>query len=217
MKPGNRFGRLTVVKVFRPAPGAPLRATVVCDCGTRKEVRCGNLTSGNTVSCGCFHRERVAETHTIHGHRLDGNEASPTYHSWRTMVRNCTSPGSQRYADYGALGITVCARWRGRGGFQNFLEDLGDKPSPEHQLSRRAKRKGYTPSNAYWATRHEIDRNTRRTTLYTVGQRTQCLVDWAREYDIPKNTLHYRVVTKGMTMRDALDVGRGQRGQWLPE
>ncbi len=217
VKPGQRFGRLTVLRVFAPPGGGKKRAAVQCDCGARKDVQCGNLHSGHTTSCGCYRRERVVEACTRHGHRHDGNEASATYHSWRTMIRNCTNRGSKRYVDYGARGITVCARWRGRHGFEHFVADLGDKPSTEHQLSRRDKSKPYTPSNTYWATDTEVRRNTQRTTLYTVGTRTQCLVDWASEYDIPKTTLHYRVVTKGMTMRDALDVGRGCPGKLLPE
>jgi hypothetical protein len=216
VKPGDKFGRLTVLSVFKPKGGGKKRASVECRCGTRKNVQCGNLLNGHTTSCGCCHSERVRETHTIHGARLDNNEASPTYHSWRTMIRNCRNKGSKRYADYGGLGITVCARWSGKGGFQNFLADMGERPE-DHQLSRRDKSKGFTPSNTYWATVHETSRNTRRTTLYTVGNRTQCLSDWAAEHGIPKNTLHYRVVTRGMTMRDALDVGEGMYGKPLPE
>lgn len=216
MKTGDRFGRVVVLKLVRTVPGAKLRARVQCDCGKRKEVQAGNLQSGHTTSCGCYHRERVVETHTRHGHSRDTVGRTATYEAWRSMIKNCYTPSAGSYANYGGLGITVCRGWQGTGGFERFLDDMGEKPSEAHQLSRRDKKKPFTLANTFWATDAQVRRNTRQTTMYTVGHRTQCLVDWANEYDIPKNTLHYRVVTKGMSMRDALDVGRGTQGKLLP-
>jgi hypothetical protein len=216
MKPGDRYGRLTVLKLIRPKDGGRTRVLVKCACGNKKEVRRCNLANGNTTSCGCYWHEVMKECHTTHGHRRDGSEATATYQAWQSMVKNCNTPSSGRYDIYGALGVTVCDKWQGDGGFERFLKDMGAKPSEEHMLSRHDKKKDFTPKNTYWATKHAVDRNTRRTTMYTVGKRTQCLVDWAKEHGIPKNTLHYRVVTKGMTMRDALDVGRGTQGKLLP-
>ena len=42
---------------------------------------------------------------------------------------------------------------------------------------------------------------------YTVDGVTKSLVSWAIEHDIPKTTLRYRM-TRGMSMREALDVTR---------
>ena len=151
---------------------------------------------------------------TTHGYRR--TRATPTWEAHRSAINNCHTRKAGGFANYGALGVTVCLRWRGPHGFEHFLEDMGQKPTEQHMLSRRNKSVGFTPANSYWATDREVRRNTRQSTMYTVGTRTQCLVDWAAEHDIPKNTLHYRVVTRGMTMRDALDVGRGTRGKVLP-
>lgn len=211
---GQRFGRLIVLELMSAAKRR--QARVKCDCGNEKLVAAGNLTSGHTRSCGCLHSERMREVHTKHGHRRDGVAPSPTYEAWCTMVRNCSNPVAKQWEYYGRLGVTVCERWLGEEGYEHFVADLGERPSDDHVLSRRNKQRGFTPSNAYWATRHETNRNKVNNTMYTVGSRTQCLVDWAKEYGIPKATLHYRVVTKGMTMRDALDVGRGRSGKVLP-
>jgi hypothetical protein len=192
MQPGDTFGRLTVITLF-PRRGKVTRVLVECTCGNKKLVRRPNLKSGHTTSCGCYHKERVRETHSLHGFRGNHGKITATYEAWRSMLNNCYCPTSGGYQNYGSRGVTVCPRWRGDDGFIHFLKDLGSKPTDSHQLSRRNKSIGYTMTNTYWATVAEVCRNTRRTTMYTVGPRTQCLVDWAKEHNIPKNTLHYRV------------------------
>lgn len=211
MKPGDRYGRLQIVKTFTRQRDGRRMAHVVCDCGKKKDVQRGNLSSGHTTSCGCYHAERVRKANTKHGHTP---QRTPTYLAWNSMVTNCTCRSSGGWDRLGAIGVTVCERWLGERGFEHFLADMGSRPDGL-ALTRRDKAKGYTPSNTYWATRRETDRNTVRNTFYKVGTREQCLVDWAAEYNIPKSTLHYRVVTRGMSMRDALDVGRGRQGKLL--
>lgn len=55
-KTGQRFGKLTVLKKL---PGG--KYLCQCDCGNQIEVITRNLTSGNTKSCGCYHKERMRE------------------------------------------------------------------------------------------------------------------------------------------------------------
>ncbi len=65
---GDRFGRLTVV-------GNAHRGKVeylipcLCSCAnqTRKDIKFSSLRRGETVSCGCYQRERTAEAHLTHG------------------------------------------------------------------------------------------------------------------------------------------------------
>jgi hypothetical protein len=58
---GSRFGRLAVLNLdeVRTASGGA-RWLCLCDCGTTIIVDATNLKSGNTTSCGCFRRERMA-------------------------------------------------------------------------------------------------------------------------------------------------------------
>lgn len=58
IKPGKRFGRLTIVsECDRNSTGART-FRVICDCGKERAVVLGNLTSGNTKGCGCNRRSR---------------------------------------------------------------------------------------------------------------------------------------------------------------
>ena len=50
---------------------------------------------------------------------------NPEYPAWRSMKERCLNPNHKRYKDYGGRGIKVCERWIV---FDNFLEDMGEKP-----------------------------------------------------------------------------------------
>jgi hypothetical protein len=81
-----------------------------------------------------------------------GWSRTPTYKSWSSMHGRCADPGNASYKFYGAAGITVCERWTS---FENFLADMGERPSMEHQLDRRDPAQGYSPENCRWITRAE--------------------------------------------------------------
>ena len=186
-----------------------------CSCGNERVILKKSLSNRST-SCGCERANAVREATKTHGQCVD-DAHTPEYEAWRTMLARCDDPSRENYPYYGGRGIGVCARWRGaRGGFEAFLADVGQRPTDGHVLCLLDKSKDYAPGNAAWLTRHDADRKKRNNTFYEVNGVTKCLVDWAKEHDIPKNTLHYRVVTKGMSMRDALDVGRGCQGKVLP-
>jgi hypothetical protein len=56
---GERFGRLVVEKFVGASNGYNALWECVCDCRNRTVVQAGNLTSGNTRSCGCLHNEML--------------------------------------------------------------------------------------------------------------------------------------------------------------
>lgn len=96
-----------------------------------------------------------------HGFRPAGKPSSE-YQTWVQMRSRCFSQSDNRYARYGARGITVCDRWAT---FPKFLEDMGHKPSPRHSLDRIDNNGNYEPSNCRWATSVQQMRNRRVTKL----------------------------------------------------
>jgi hypothetical protein len=101
-------------------------------------------------------------------------------------------PNNPRYADWGGRGITVCERWNS---FENFLADMGGKPSPEHEIDRIDNDGPYCKENCRWATKIEQANNKRDNRPLTLRDRTQTIAQWAREYSIdPKKLWHYVVV-----------------------
>jgi hypothetical protein len=79
------------------------------------------------------------------------------YNSWRAMKARCGNPNDKKYHNYGGRGISVCERWRGS--FDAFLADMGNKPTPKHEIDRVDSDGNYEPSNCRWVT-HAV--NTQR-------------------------------------------------------
>lgn len=123
--------------------------------------------------------------------RTHGDSGSPEHRSWTKMLSRCYNPNCTRYSAWGGRGIRVCDRWRHS--YENFLADMGRKPSPKYQLDRRNNDGDYEPGNCYWATAAEQARNTRRTLLVTYQGRTQCVKDWALEVGIRPSLLQWRI------------------------
>lgn len=92
------------------------------------------------------------EVKYVNGRRV----ASPEYRSWQMMKNRCLNTNARDYAYYGGRGITLCKRWYV---FENFLADMGRRPSPAHTLDRVNSKKGYSKRNCRWATRKEQSRN----------------------------------------------------------
>lgn len=78
------------------------------------------------------------------------------------MVVRCTKPDSQDYARYGGRGIRVCERWAS---FENFLADMGERPSPSHSIDRINNDGDYEPGNCRWATMAQQSFNRRTNKL----------------------------------------------------
>lgn len=128
MKPldltGKRYGLLAVTGKAA-SNGRHVRWACDCDCGRTCSVVANNLTSGHSTSCGApVHRAKPAGTKmTEH----------PAYQVWREMHRRCNDPKSTSYRYYGAKGIKVCEEWSS---FDQFVADMGERPSATHQIDR---------------------------------------------------------------------------------
>jgi hypothetical protein len=106
------------------------------------------------------------------------------------MRQRCLNPNHTAYHNYGGRGIRVCDRW---GVFQNFLDDMGKRPSRFHTLDRIDNDGHYEPSNCRWATRDEQAANRRTNVLLDyMGERTT-LSEAARRSGIPLDTLWRRI------------------------
>src|SRR4051812_16633339 len=152
---GRRFGRLVAVSIAGRANDRHAIWLCRCDCGATVNVPSGNLSTGNTASCGCFRKEKLSALRTTHGlsrHR------SPEYESWCAMLARVRATTGRRAIDYSGRGITVCERWLK---FENFLADMGDRP-PDRSLDRINNDGNYEPSNCRWATASEQNANQRR-------------------------------------------------------
>ena len=170
---GQRYGRLTVLE----RSGSKRRAAAwlcQCDCGARTTVGGDKLRRGETRSCGCGARGGQP----VHGHAASKTSPrSPTYYSWRSMVRRCENPNQLGFKYWGGKGVTVCERWRRgdgkRSGFECFLADIGRRPFGL-SLDRIDGAGSYEESNCRWTTRIGQARN--QTPAETRAHRTRRMI-----------------------------------------
>lgn len=153
---GQRFGRLVVLCENGRSKGGKVLWLCRCDCGNEVIVQCSNLKTGNTASCGCYHRE-CQTTHGMWGTRL--------YRLWNDML---TRAGIYKGADwetkrnYQDRGITVCAEWLSFENFRDWALASGFKGGLE--IDRVDNDKGYCQENCRWVSRKE-NVNNRRCTI----------------------------------------------------
>jgi hypothetical protein len=106
------------------------------------------------------------------------------------MLQRCGNPDRKQYPNYGGRGITVCSRWSL---FENFLADMGLKPSPKHQIDRIDNEGNYEPGNCRWVLPVVNCNNRRGNVPFTIDGRTQTLAQWASEAGIVGTRLYHYV------------------------
>ena len=116
---------------------------------------------------------------------------TPENRAWGDMKQRCHNKDNKRYHRYGGRGIKVCKRWRKS--FENFIKDMGLRPSPKHSLERIDNNKGYLPSNCTWATREDQYRNRAPTKLITYNGKTLSTAEWGRTVGLSKECMYYRI------------------------
>ena len=190
---GARYGRLTVVGITGQKKYDKHLWACLCDCGNTTHLIKRVLESGNTRSCGCL----LTTTH--------GASETAMYRTWAGILTRCLNPKAPAYRNYGARGITVCDRWRGRSGFANFLADMGPKPEPGYSLDRADNSGPYSPDNCRWATHEQQSNNRRANVLITIQGETKTLMQWTRAKKLPYDRVWHRL-RAGWAPERALEV-----------
>ena len=133
---GMRFGWLSVLN-RADVPGRP-RWWCQCDCGETTMVSGAHLRTGDTQSCGCLHEALK----TKHGHarnRRHGGKPSNEWEFWNHLAR----PKPEGWET-----------------FEQFLDEVGQKPTPKHFIHKRDNRLSHGPGNTYYTTQEELNADT---------------------------------------------------------
>lgn len=175
---GTKFHRWTVIRCVGVDPNSGgYRWLCRCDCGNESSVDGTSLRSGSSKSCGCLSSEITAKRNYVHG-----KTGIPGYYTWKHIHARCYNPNNKDYHNYGGRGIIVCDRWRES--FQNFYDDMGEKPEGM-TLDRIDNDGNYEPRNCRWATKVEQANNTRINLKFEDGTP---LTLWARSNGVKSET-----------------------------
>ncbi len=186
---GQKFGRWTVkswVGWRHLKWGKRSLWLAVCDCGTEKIVTGSGFY--DSKSCGCYRKERS----TTHGRSFQkrGDKNASVYNTWRCMTQRVTNPKARWYSCYGGRGIKIDPAWKS---FEQFLLDVGEKPSPNHSLDRIDTDKDYCKENCRWATAKEQNWNMRKNVMVEYNGETLCLGEWEYRLGLGKGCLRQRL------------------------
>lgn len=76
--------------------------------------------------------------------------------------------------------------------FDNFLEDMGERPSLKHSIERINNNGDYEPSNCRWATHKEQLNNARFNVNLTFRNETRTISQWADALGLDSSVLRGR-------------------------
>lgn len=177
------YGRWTVLEHIGQ------KARCRCECGTERLVVAYDLRKGVSTNCGCVRKETLPAA-AKSANKVHGASKSTEYRVWVDMRRRCHSPERPDFHRYGGRGIEVCERWRDS--FETFLADMGPRPKGR-TLDRRDNDGPYSPTNCYWATKWEQERNKRTNVRVVVDGVAMIATDAAQKLGVSKNVVSRRM------------------------
>ena len=136
-------------------------------------------------------RDELGKFIMVHGEAATSKtKATSMYKTWTGMRSRCNNPKDYAYNNYGGRGIEICKRWDK---FENFLEDMGVRPTKKHSIDRINNNGNYELSNCRWATMKEQCYNRRTNTIITYNNCSKTLTEWAKTRKLDARTLSTRL------------------------
>lgn len=189
---GKRFGSVVAISQSGVCKSRDLKWTFDCDCGVRFESSGYAVRSGKVSTCPQCSAKRVAESFITHG-----LSSTAEFSIWTGMQTRCGNKSRPEYMNYGGRGIRVCDRWASS--FENFISDMGMRPSNKHSIDRINPDGDYEPKNCRWATSHEQANNKRNNLLVEINGDEKTLTEWCKERkcNYPAVVLRYHQGIRG--------------------
>lgn len=147
---GKKFGKWTILEP--DLLGKNLRWICQCECGAKARIPKYNLPRGISTKCKSCAMKGKTGTHF--------RSKESIYHIYHGIKRRCYNPSVKCFKHYGGRGIIMCDRWKES--FENFLEDMGERPSDSHSVDRINVNGNYCKENCRWATQKEQVANRRK-------------------------------------------------------
>ena len=118
------------------------------------------------------------------------------------MIQRCNNKISVGYSNYGGRGITVCERWLES--FENFYEDMGERPSKKHSIDRIDNNGNYCNENCRWATDIEQANNQRKNIFVSINNVRVSFDELAIFFGLTRASLYKRIFINNWDLEKAL-------------
>lgn len=137
---------------------------------------------------------------------IHGKSNTRLYRTYKHMKERCYNKNDKRYKWYGRRGITICKEWLND--FQAFYDwAISNGYNDTLTIDRIDVDGNYEPDNCRWVDM-KTQANNRRSNVYlTYNGKTQTMVEWSKELNIPYRTLQDRY-KKGLTDIEILNKKR---------
>jgi hypothetical protein len=149
------------------------------------------------------------------GRKHHGYTGTPEYGVWANMISRCRNPKHKQYSQYGGRGIKVCERWHDS--FENFLKDMGPRPSAKHSLDRINNDGPYDWWNCRWATSQQQNNNTRWNRLIIYKDRKMSVSAAARLAGMVSPIRVWRRLAAGWDVVAAVETPRDEAKNHPPQ
>lgn len=169
-----------------------------CDCGRIFVTHGTGFARGVNKSCGCLRRERNARGPNFR----HGRSETATHNIWMHMRYRCKS---------GYYKVSVCRRWDR---FENFLADMGERPSSRHSIDRKNNNLGYFKANCRWATAKEQSRNRRNNVTVKFRGSSRTITEVAEILGVRPQLIFGRINYGGWTLERAIRTPPRGRSSW---
>lgn len=200
IKVGDKFSNLKIIKYLGLNQHKKRVWLCECSCGKQIKVTTGELTSGNTKSCGCIRLINAIKATKI-SNTKHGMRNTKEYFAWSELKQRCYNHKSPQYKNYGGRGIKVCDRWLQ--GFENFYEDMGKAPQG-YSIDRIDVNGDYCKENCRWANNITQGNNRRNNIKITFNGITENLLYWSKETGISAKNLYSRIYVMKWSIEKAL-------------